>query len=676
MSAVADPTPAGLAPSGAGPASPRLRLKLIGPMDAWSVTSERVLPRVRKTRALLAILALAAPRPVQRQRLAGLLWSTRDREQARASLRQALHELTLALAPCGAPILHANRDQVWADADALWVDAHEVARAGPAGAAALDLYDAPLLEDLDGLDPAMDVWLAEERRHLRDHARSLGERLLEAASTPESQIEAARRLLAIDEAHEQAWRSLMRAHAARGERRQALEAFEACRSALARHLRAQPSAETVALAETIRGSEDHALAPAAPSAPPPAAPPRRSAARGARLGTAPLQTLGSAAEEHLSLGLAEEITTALSRFRWIAVVSSASLARFLGPNADPLPLRGALDLDFLLTGSVQADGERVRVTLRLLDLHAAGEVVWAQRFDREAANLLALQDEIAAAVVAQIDPEILLIEAKRAASRPPVDPSAYELVLRAIPAIYRLEREAFLEAGRLLTRAIAREPENAAAHAWFAYWHVFLVGQGWAEDQETALARAGTHAEKAILLDPSDARAFAIAGHVRSFLHHRLDEAIRLHERALSLNPNLPMAWVFSGVAHAYRGDHAEALARITRYRRLSPMDPHAFLFDTALMIPHLLLHEHEQVVALGMQVTEMNPGLSAAWKPYLAALGHLGRTAEAAEARARLLALEPGFTVQRFLATAPFARAEDRAHYAAGLRAAGLPEG
>lgn len=671
MPSVTDPMPAGLATADAGPAPPRLRLKLIGAMDAWSVTSERVLPRVRKTRALLAILALAAPRPVTRQRLAGLLWSTRDREQARASLRQALHELSLALAPCGEPILHATRDQIWADAEAIWVDAHEVARAGPGAEAALDLYDAPLLEDLDGLDPAMDAWLAEERRQLRDRARALAERLLAAAATPEAEIAAARRLLAIDPGHEEGWRSLMRAHAARGERHQALEAFDACRAALARHLRAQPAAETVALAETIRGSEEASRG----ATPLPPALPRR-VARGARLGTAPLQTLGTAAEEHLSVGLAEEITTALSRFRWIAVVSSASVARFLGPEGDPLALRSALDLDFLLTGSVQSEGGRVRVTLRLLDLHAGGAVVWAQRFDREAADLLALQDEIAAAVVAQIDPEILLIEAKRAAARPPVDPSAYELVLRAIPAIYRLEREAFLQAGQLLERAIAREPDNAAAHAWYAYWHVFLVGQGWAEDQDAALARAGTHAEKAILLDPSDARAFAIAGHVRGFLHHRLDEAIGLHERALSLNPNLPMAWVFSGVAHAYRGDHEEALRRITRYRRLSPMDPHAFFFDTGLMIAHLLRGEHEEVVAIGRRVTEMNPGLSAAWKPYLAALGHLGRRAEAAEARARLLALEPGFTVQRFLATAPFAREADRQHYAAGLRAAGVPEG
>jgi hypothetical protein len=76
------------------------------------------------------------------------------------------------------------------------------------------------------------------------------------------------------------------------------------------------------------------------------------------------------------------------------------------------------------------------------------------------------------------------------------------------------------------------------------------------------------------------------------------------------------------------------------------------------------------------MQVTEMNPGLSAAWKPYLAALGHLGRKAEAAEALLRLLAIEPGFTIKRFLATAPFAREADRQHYAEGLRLAGVPEG
>lgn len=653
--------------------APRLRLKVIGAMDAWSVSSERVLPRVRKTRAVLAVLALAAPRPVGRQKLSGLLWSTRDREQARASLRQALHELSLALTPCGPALLHADRDQVWLDAEAIWVDALQVVRAEPLSPALLDLLDGTLLEGMEGLDPAMDLWLAAERRAFRDRARSAIERLLESETESESRLDIARRLLSIDEAHEGAWRALIEGYAARGERSRALEAFESCRSALARLLKAAPSPETLALAETLRlGSEpDLRAQPAAEVK----VSPKRAVARGARLGVAPLRALGSADEADFAVGLAEEITTALARFRWIAVVSSASLARLGETASDPEALRAALDLDFLLSGTVQRDESRVRVSLRLLDLHAGGEVVWAQRFDQPAADLLALQDEIAAAVVARIDPEILLIEARRAATATGRDASAHALLLSAIPAIYRLEKDSFLKAGQMLEEAIAREPDDAAAHAWYAYWHIFFVGQGWAEDQAEAMARAGRLAERAILLDPQDARAFAIAGHVRAYLHRRLDEAMALHERAITLNPNLPMAWVLSGVAHAYAGHHEEALRRILRYRRLSPLDPHAFFFDVALEIAYLLSGRYDQAIELGRQLTEVHPGLSAAWKPYVAALALAGRKTEAAAAAERLLSIEPGFTVERFLASAPFVRDEDRDRYARGLREAGIPE-
>jgi len=655
------------------PPAPRLRLKLIGAMDAWSVTSERVLPRVRKTRAVVAILALAAPRPVSRQKLSSLLWSTRDREQARASLRQALHELSIVLAPCGAPLLHADRDQAWIDAGAVWVDALEVVRADPVSPALLDLLDGTLLEGLDGLDPAMDSWLASERRSFRDRARTAIERLLETTHDAEARIEVARHLIALDEAHEAAWRALIEAHATRGERSRALEAFESCRSALARLLGATPSPDTLALAESLRvGAEPEAQTLVRSEA---KLAPKRSVTRGARLGIAPLRSASGADDTDFALGLAEEMTTALARLRWIAVVSSASLASLGDAVTNPEAVRNALDLDFLLAGTVQRDAARVRVSLRLLDLRAGGEVVWAQRFDQPAADLLALQDEIAAAVVARIDPEILLIEARRAASAPGRDASAYSLVLSAIPAIYRLEKDSFLKAGRMLEEAIVREPEDASAHAWYAYWHIFLVGQGWAEDQREAMVRAGQLAERAIVLDPQDARAFAIAGHVRAYLHRRLGEAMTLHERAISLNPNLPMAWVLSGVAHAYAGNHEEALKRILRYRRLSPLDPHAFFFDVALEIVYLLSGRYDQAIELGRQLTEVHPGLSAAWKPYVAALALAGRKPEAEEAARRLLALEPGFSVARFLAMAPFAREEDRELFARGLREAGVPE-
>uniref|UniRef100_UPI0013158CAB tetratricopeptide repeat protein n=1 Tax=Elioraea rosea TaxID=2492390 RepID=UPI0013158CAB len=417
--------------------------------------------------------------------------------------------------------------------------------------------------------------------------------------------------------------------------------------------------------------------------PSPAAPaPARPAARGARIGVAPLKLLGSGGGEHLSLALADEITTALSRFRWLAVVSSASFARLDDPT-DPVIARRDLGLDLMLAGTVQAapspttaGAEQVRVALSLLDLRADAEVVWAQRFDRDTSDIFALQDEVAAEVVARVDPEILLIEAKRAESRTLAPASAYDMLLRAIPAIYRLDRVPFMESGVLLAAAIAREPDYAAPHAWFAYWHVFLVGQGWAEDPEAAMASAGDLAARAVALDTADARGLTIAGHVQAYLHRHHDQAIALHERALSINPNLPMAWVFSGAAHGYAGRHAEAIRRIERYRRLSPMDPHAFLFETGLMTPHLLLGDPARAAAIGEAVIAIQPRLTAAWKPYAAALGLAGRIDDAQAAGRRLMALEPGFTIAAFLASTPYVRPEDHAVLARGLGLAGLPEG
>jgi tetratricopeptide (TPR) repeat protein len=154
-----------------------------------------------------------------------------------------------------------------------------------------------------------------------------------------------------------------------------------------------------------------------------------------------------------------------------------------------------------------------------------------------------------------------------------------------------------------------------------------------------------------------------------------LREAISLHERALSLNPNLAMAWNLSGVAHAYLGDWEEAERRITRYKKLSPLDPHAFFFDTAFIIVALLKRDDESAVAAGRAVTQMNPSFSAAFKPYLAALGHAGRLPEASVVLSRLLAIEPDFTIERFLATTPIEQPGNREHFAEGLRRAGVPE-
>ena len=650
-----------------------LRLRLIGQMEAWTLNSESVLPLGRKTRALLAILALSAPRPVIRSRLAELLWSRRLEEQARASLRQEIHRLLEAMAPVGAEVIRVSRDHLSLRPDLVWVDVEEVLRATTSDPSSLALLDGELLDEFDGIDPALDQWLAAERERVRDRARAVAEAVLAEQSAPEMVIPVAQQLLGIDRAHEGAWRAIMRAHAERGERGLAVQAYDRCKAALIDLMDAMPSPETQRLIAEIRAGNMQAVV--GPKLEIPRAEPRPAARGGAKVGVLPLQLVGTGEEEqHLSLGLAEEVTAALARFRWMFLVSSSSLAQF--GSRDETALRRSFGLDFLLDGSVQRVARRLRVTMRLLDLREGNQIVWARRFDRQMNDLLSLQDEIAAEVVAQIDPEILLIEGRRAAQRPPTDSTAYDLVLRALPLIMRLRRDEFAEAGDLLAKALNLEPDYAAAHAWRAYWAMFCVGQGWAERADEVLAEAGRHAERAITLDPQDARGLTIAGHVRAFLHHRPREALELHGRALALNPNLAMAWGFSATTYTYLGELDEAARRFARYKRLSPMDPNAFFFDACMVILELCKRDYNAAVLLGRRASELNPHFTAGLKHYLSALGHAKLTDEATTVRDRLLAIEPGYNLQMAIRRNPYERAAEMDHYAQGLRLAGLPEG
>jgi len=413
-----------------------------------------------------------------------------------------------------------------------------------------------------------------------------------------------------------------------------------------------------------------APAPGDAMAPGPSAGPPRL--RGARLGVLPLRVLGPATEAHLSLAMAEEITLALARFRWVFIVDSGSLARAVEQQGEAVAAREA-GVDLLLAGTVQRIGERVRFSLRLTDLRPPTGIAWSGRFERADDDLLTLQDEIAAEVVARIDQEILVIEAGRAGQRAPVHHSAYDLFLRAIPAIQRLDRTGFLEAGECLRAAAALEPDFAAAHAWHGYWGLLLIGQGWAADKEAAAAAAERDARRAVALDPLDAQALTILGHVLAFVHHRSEEALSLHERALSLNPNLAMAWVFAGFAECYLGRHEAALRRLDRYARLAPCHPHGFFFEAARSLPLLCLGRFEAAADVCRRAIALHDGLSYPYKPLIVALAQLGRTAEASAMCERLLAIEPGFGIADAMRRFPLQRAQDRKLYETGLRRAGL---
>ena len=651
--------------------SPHLvcRLRLIGHMEAWTATGESVLPIGRKTRAMLAVIALSAPRPVLRARLADMLWSRRHEEQARASLRQELHRLLEALQPLGTKILDVTRDHVVLRPGLVWVDAHQVFQATATDSTALALLEGELLEEFDDIDPALDLWLTAERDRLRDQARTVAEAVLREQAQADLAIPAAQRLLSIDRSHEGAWRALMQGYAARGERGKAIQAYEQCRGVLTDLLNAAPLPATQRLAAEIRAG--YTLAAPAPAHSQAASPRCRTAVKIGAL--APHVISAGTDEAQFSLGLAEEVTVALTRFGTMLVVSSSSLAQ-LGDRNEPA-LRSAFGLDFLLDGSVQRSGQRLRVTLRLLDLRDGSKVVWTYRTDQQITDLLSLQDEVAAEVSSQVDLEILRIEGQRAGNLAPDRSSAHDFVLASLPLMARMRRDEFREAGEMLDRALTDAPDHAPAHAWKAWWLALGIGQGWAGHASYRVADAVRHAELAVALDPQNARGLTIAGHVRASLQHRIGEAMELHARALLLNPNLAMAWGLSAAAQLFAGELDEAGRRFAQFKRLSPADPHAFMFDAWMAGVALLGGDVEAAVALGRRVSELGPAYADGLKYYLAALGHARRHAEAQGVLARIQAAEPRFSIQAFLTVTPFARTTERDRLAAGLQAAGAAE-
>ncbi|MGC1409699.1 MAG: BTAD domain-containing putative transcriptional regulator [Acetobacteraceae bacterium] len=633
-------------------------MSLLGQMRAVGASGHSVLPRSRKTRAVLAILALASPRPVLRSKLTGLLWSQRAKEQARGSLRQSVHELQRALGQDTGTLLLADRNHLILFENGLWVDVRAAAGATAADPQGLEVFQPTLLDDLEGLDPAFDSWLAEQRQRVTQQALADAEAVLRSELETEPRIAAAERLLIIDRMNEPAWQALIRAHLEQGNRAAAQLAFERYSSALL-HFGRAPSPETAAL---IRGAPRAQLSPSVVTQ-------LNNVNDGIRLCVLPPRSLDGSRQEGALPGLAEEITAAVSRFRWVSCVAAVPHQR-----RTEMPLYD-LDTDYLLDSTLQSFGKRTRIILRLLDLHTGGKVVWALHCDREVDDVLAVQSEIAGKAAAQIDPELLLHEGKRRMLREPGEATAFDLTLRAIPAIYRLEVSGFHAAGELLSAAMAVEPGNVTALSWYVYWHLLLVGQAWARDPVDAMMRASELAERAVTLDPNDARTLTLVGHLRGFFHGRAEEACALHERAISLNPNLSLAWCFSGLANCYLGRHATAIEQIERARHLSPHDPHAFFFDMALLMPYFLQGLFEEALALGRRSIELNPGFTSAYKGYLATLGHLGRDQEAARVLARLLTLEPRFCVKSALERSPIKQQADLDFYAEGLRRGGLPE-
>lgn len=674
---------------GAAPSEVVARIYLIGPLRAVGKDGENLLPRSRKARALLAALCLAKGAWLSRTRLASTFWDMVPDAQARASLRQAVRELTRCLDPYASNLLEIESLQLRIKLNSCWLDVYALLKGESASKTQEDtellrLGSGRLLEDLDGISAPSDYWLLEERSRFADRLRLIHDAELRHLQLPQvdtaERIAKARQIIALDPVNEAASRILMTGLAKSGDRAQALREYDRLAAALKTSLDIAPSASTRAIRDSVRivmadstGTPGQLpienFSPAAAKTLP-----ASSAGARLRLGVLPFSCLEARVAPYLPTVIANEVAGALTRFRWFDVVAPGALPS--ANEGETAPRRALHDADahYSLDGLICSQGEQLAVSIKLLSTKGGGQAVWTETL---AVDLTALDDfleRIVGPIAARVDPALLFTESRQ--RNVPDISQGMDALLQAIPLLYGLQRSEYNRAGELLERAMAAEPDNALIPAHRAFWLMFGMGQRWAGSRDEALKEAEQMCLRAIRLDPANAHAMSTYAHLCAFYHHDFDTALAYFALALRLNPNLAIAWALSAVCLCYVGQADTALERMARYRALAPFDPYFGPFtDTIEVLAYLMKREFDKAILIGRRSVKANPDFTNGYKPLIAALGHQGHRIDAAHYVAELRAREPGFTIAQFKKTYPFKNSADRDHYVEGLRLAGVPE-
>jgi len=666
----------------------RWRVNFLGRFELRAPDGQEVALGARKSIALLALLAAAPGQRLSRDRLAVLLWEDMPDAQARGNLRQLL-----AATRRPAPFLEADGGSIGFSAGMVATDLGDfeeaIAEDTPAALErAAGLYRADLLDGFSLRGRDFEEWLSGERERLREHAVQLFLRLMEraAATGVEPAIRWALRILAVDPVHEPAHRALMELYAAQGRHGAALRQYEQLRETLSRELGAPPEPESDALVRRIR---DDRRTPARLVVEPssvendgskqvqgPPLPEALAVPDTPSIVVLPFQNLsGDPEQEYFSDGIVEEITTALSRFRSLFVISRNSAFTYKGRAVDVRQVGRELGVRYLLEGSVRKAANRVRITGQLIEAASAAHL-WADRFDGTPEDIFDLQDQVTASVVGAISPALEQAEIERVKRKPTESLGAYDYFLRGRAALHEGSVQGHKEALQLFCRAIELDPDFASAYGMAAYCYCHRKTNGWLADRQEEIAETERLARRAIELDTDDAVALSYGGFALAYVVGELDAGVAFIDRALLLNPNLANAWDVSGWVRVWLGQPEVAIEHLARATRLSPLDPLTNRTRTTIAHAHFFAGRYDEAASWAAMTLREWPDYQTALRMAAASYALAGRLPEARSARERLQKLDPGLRISNLEdELGPYGQRDYVARYAEGLRTAGLPD-
>jgi adenylate cyclase len=379
---------------------------------------------------------------------------------------------------------------------------------------------------------------------------------------------------------------------------------------------------------------------------------------------------GDPEQEFVSDGIAEDVITALSRYPSLFVIARNSSFTYRGRAVDVKQVGRELGVRYVLEGSVRKAGNRIRVTAQLVEA-GTGNHVWANRYDRDLADIFAVQDEITEAVTIAIAPAIADAELQRAVRKPPDSLDAWAAYQRGLWHLSEANPDDNTIAQRFFQQAIDLDPTFAGGYSGLALAQL----QAAAVYQKLGLLEAQSSAEalsrRAVALDGADAEARSCLGWALQ-ARGELQGALAEIERALGMSPNLAVAHGQRGATLIFAGRPKEGLAAVQTSIRLDPRDPFSAIRLLHIACGLYFSREYDETIEAAKQLIRSYPDFPMIYRWPAAALGQLGRMAEAKEALDKAVSLAPAAFDMYVRKRVPWFRPEDHAHLVEGLRKAG----
>lgn len=375
-------------------------------------------------------------------------------------------------------------------------------------------------------------------------------------------------------------------------------------------------------------------------------------------------------QEYFSEGISEDIITALSKIRWFYVIARNSSFIYKGKAVHIKQVGEELGVGYVVEGSVRKEGNRVRITAQLSDV-ATGAHIWSEHYDRDLADVFAVQDEITQAVVAAIEPQLYAAENFRAQRKAPDSMDAWDLVMRALSHYWRVTRQDNMVAQALLEKAISLDPNYGQALGLLAASHLFGAHMGWS-DMEAVLPIGERAALAAIRADSEDPWAhYALAG---VYLFTRcFDDSLAEFELAMRLNPSFSPARGYYGVALTYCGRWEEGDLAARQALRLSPRDPFAAVYCGVVSYAQYIGGHYDEAIRMSREALRQRGDFVGAHRVLVASAGMAGMCQVAEAALLELRRTQPNISLAWIAKQIPFKRDVDREHYLEGFRRAGV---